>query len=139
MFVAGFRSPDTIFVLSYAIVLLNTDLHNANNAKRKSNCRFRRMRKEEFVRNLRGVDAGADLDEEMLNGIYDRIRANEFRPGSDHVTQVCRSTHSTCSERVKKENFHGESAENLLEKTLYTDTTKTFRHLQQYFLVCLIG
>ena len=28
MFVAGFRSPDTIFVLAYAVVLLNTDLHS---------------------------------------------------------------------------------------------------------------
>ena len=60
MFVAGFRSPDTIFVLSYAIVLLNTDLHSR---AVKSN---RRMRKEDFVRNLKGVDAGADLDQEML-------------------------------------------------------------------------
>ena len=25
---------------------------------------------------------------EMLHGVYDRIRQNEFRPGSDHVTQV---------------------------------------------------
>ena len=40
------------------------------------------------MRNLRKIDAGADLDEEMLHGIYDRLKANEFRPGSDHVTQV---------------------------------------------------
>ena len=25
---------------------------------------------------------------EMLLGVYDRIRQSEFRPGSDHVTQV---------------------------------------------------
>ncbi len=83
MFVAGFRSPDTIFVLSYAVVLLNTDLHTR--AVRRD---ARRMRREDFVRNLRGVDAGADPDREMLEGIYDRIRKNEFRPGSDHVSQV---------------------------------------------------
>ena len=82
MFVAGFRSPDTIFVLAYAVVLLNTDLHSR--AVKAS----RRMKREDFVRNLRGIDAGADLDEEMLHGIYDRLKANEFRPGSDHVTQV---------------------------------------------------
>jgi IQ motif/SEC7 domain-containing protein len=84
MFVAGFRSPDTIFVLSYAIVLLNTDLHSR--AVRNA----RRMKRDDFVRNLRGVDAGADLDREMLEGIYDRVRAAEFRPGSDHVTQVAK-------------------------------------------------
>ena len=48
----------------------------------------RRMKRDDFVRNLRGIDAGADLDEEMLHGIYDRLKANEFRPGSDHVSQV---------------------------------------------------
>ena len=82
MFVAGFRSPDTIFVLAYAVVLLNTDLHSR--AVKAS----RRMKREDFVRNLRGIDAGADLDEEMLHGIYDRLKANDFRPGSDHVSQV---------------------------------------------------
>ena len=49
---------------------------------------YRRMKRDDFVRNLRGIDAGADLDEEMLHGIYDRLKANEFRPGSDHVSQV---------------------------------------------------
>ena len=46
------------------------------------------MKREDFVRNLRGVDSGENLDQEMLCGIYDRIKANEFRPGTDHVTQV---------------------------------------------------
>jgi len=26
----------------------------------------------------------------MLVGIYERIKANEFKPGSDHVSQVIR-------------------------------------------------
>ena len=46
------------------------------------------MRREDFVRNLRGVDSGENLDQEMLCGIYDRIKATEFKPGTDHVTQV---------------------------------------------------
>ncbi len=79
----SFRSPDTIFVLAYAVVLLNTDLHT-----RAVKGRSRRMRREDFVRNLRGVDAGADPDREMLEGIYDRIKKQELRPGADHVTQV---------------------------------------------------
>ena len=28
------------------------------------------------------------LSREVLNGVYERIRNSEFRPGSDHVTQV---------------------------------------------------
>lgn len=46
------------------------------------------MKLEDFVRNLRGIDDGHDLDYDMLVGIYERIRNQEFRPGSDHVTQV---------------------------------------------------
>ena len=83
MFAHSFRSADTIFVLSYAIVLLNTDLHSKS-------VRSKRMKKEDFVRNLKGADLGADLDAEMLHGIYDRIKANELKAGVDHVSQVAR-------------------------------------------------
>lgn len=80
--VSRFRSAETVFILAFAIIMLNTDLHTPNMKPEK------RMKPEDFVRNLRGVDDGADIDLDMLLGIYDRIKANEFRPGSDHVTQV---------------------------------------------------
>lgn len=35
-----------------------------------------------------GVDDCHDVDRDMLVGIYERVKANEFKPGSDHVTQV---------------------------------------------------
>ena len=82
MFVSGFKTHDTIFVLSYAMVLLNTDLHN------KSNKPERKMKQEDFVRNLRGIDCGSDIDLEMVKGIFDRIKVQEFKQGSDHVSQV---------------------------------------------------
>ena len=82
MFVSSFKSPDTIFILSYAMVLLNTDLHN------KSIKPERKMKPEDFIRNLRGIDCGSDIDVEMVKGIYDRIKNCEFKQGSDHVTQV---------------------------------------------------
>jgi len=37
---------------------------------------------------LVGIDDCCDIDRDMLVGIYERIKANEFKPGSDHVTQV---------------------------------------------------
>ena len=43
---------------------------------------------EDFVRNLRGIDGGADVDRDTLEGIYERISKDPFKPGSDHVTQV---------------------------------------------------
>ncbi|XP_023711339.1 IQ motif and SEC7 domain-containing protein 1 isoform X4 [Cryptotermes secundus] len=80
--VAGFRSPDTVFVLAFAIIMLNTDLHTPNLKPE------RRMKLEDFIKNLRGIDDGADIDRDILVGIYERVKANEFKPGSDHVTQV---------------------------------------------------
>ena len=46
------------------------------------------MKVDDFIRNLRGIDGGSDPEPEMLVGIYERIKAQEFKPGSDHVTQV---------------------------------------------------
>ena len=50
------------------------------------------MKRDDFVRNLKGADQGADLDSEMLQGIYDRIKENELKAGPDHVSQVKSST-----------------------------------------------
>uniref|UniRef100_A0A182P9F9 SEC7 domain-containing protein n=1 Tax=Anopheles epiroticus TaxID=199890 RepID=A0A182P9F9_9DIPT len=80
--VARLRSHDTVFVLAFAIIMLNTDLHTPNLKPE------RRMRCDDFVKNLRGIDDCHDIDRDMLNGIYERVKANEFKPGSDHVTQV---------------------------------------------------
>jgi len=76
------NSADTIFILAFAIILLNTDLHTPSLKPEK------KMKPEDFVRNLRGIDGGADVDREVLMGVYERIRNTEFKPGSDHVTQV---------------------------------------------------
>jgi len=80
--VSQLNSVDTVFILAFAIILLNTDLHTPNLKPEK------RMKAEDFIRNLRGIDSGADPDPEMLNGVYERIKTQEFKPGSDHVTQV---------------------------------------------------
>ena len=79
------NSPDTIFILAFAIILLNTDLHTPNLKPEK------RMKVEDFIKNVRGIDDGADVDRELLVGTYERVRTQEFRPGSDHVTQASRS------------------------------------------------
>lgn len=62
--------------------MLNTDLHTPNLKPE------RRMTLNDFIKNLRGIDDCGDIDSDMLAGIYNRVKANEFKPGSDHVTQV---------------------------------------------------
>jgi len=80
--ISRLRSSDTIFVLAFAIIMLNTDLHTPNLKPE------RRMRVEDFIKNLRGIDDCHDIDRDMLVGIYERVKINEFKPGSDHMTQV---------------------------------------------------
>lgn len=47
-----FRNPDTIFILAFAIILLNTDMYSPSvKAERK-------MKLEDFIKNLRGEDHG---------------------------------------------------------------------------------
>ncbi|XP_064114351.1 IQ motif and SEC7 domain-containing protein 1-like isoform X11 [Macrobrachium nipponense] len=80
--VAKLRDPETIFVMAFAIIMLNTDLHTASMKQEK------RMKLEDFIKNLRGIDDGYDIEREMLEGMYQRIKSQEFRIGHDHVTQV---------------------------------------------------
>ena len=65
-----FPSADTAFVLSYAIIMLNTDAHNPNIKPEK------KMTKESFLRQNRGIAGGRDLPAEYLGAIYDRIVSN---------------------------------------------------------------
>ncbi|XP_060163257.1 IQ motif and SEC7 domain-containing protein 1 isoform X9 [Globicephala melas] len=80
--VRQFRNPDTIFILAFAIILLNTDMYSPNVKPE------RKMKLEDFVKNLRGVDDGEDIPREMLIGIYERIRKRELETNEDHVSQV---------------------------------------------------
>lgn len=73
-YVAGnpnaFANAETAYVLAYSVILLNTDLHSSKVAKR--------MTKDDFIRNNRGINDNADLPPEYLIGIYDEIAGNEI-------------------------------------------------------------
>lgn len=51
-----FSCPDTVYVLTFATIMLNTDLHNPNVPKE------RKMKLNEFIQNNRGIDNGEDVD-----------------------------------------------------------------------------
>ncbi|KAL3937958.1 MAG: hypothetical protein SGBAC_007040 [Bacillariaceae sp.] len=65
-----FPTPDVAFILAFSIIMLNTDLHNPAIKEE------RRMTKEGFVRNNRGICDGQDLPHELLHSIFDRIQSN---------------------------------------------------------------
>lgn len=70
---------DAGFVLTYAIIMLNTDLYNPNVKKSQ-----KRMTFEDFARNLRGCNADEDFDPDYLQDIYDAINSNEIILPEEH-------------------------------------------------------
>ncbi|KAI9376339.1 hypothetical protein BJX61DRAFT_538871 [Aspergillus egyptiacus] len=69
---------DSLFVLIYAIIMLNTELYNPNMKNQKP------MSCEDFSRNLRGVNAGQNFAPEFLQEIYDSIKQNEIILPDEH-------------------------------------------------------
>ncbi|KAI0047968.1 hypothetical protein FA95DRAFT_1540484 [Auriscalpium vulgare] len=60
--------------------MLNTDLHNPQVRKR--------MTIEDYQRNLRGVNDGADFSPEYLQALYDSIRKREIVMPEEHTGQL---------------------------------------------------
>jgi len=69
----GYATEDTVYILSFSIMLLNTDLHNRNLPQKE------KMRLEDFVRNNRGINGGQDLPRKLLTGLYHSIKRHEMR------------------------------------------------------------
>ncbi|XP_048377591.1 cytohesin-2-like isoform X3 [Stegostoma tigrinum] len=70
-----FQSTDTCYVLSFAIIMLNTSLHNPN-VKEKPTL-------ERFITMNRGINNGGDLPQELLRNLYDSIRNEPFKIPED--------------------------------------------------------
>jgi brefeldin A-inhibited guanine nucleotide-exchange protein len=74
-----FANADTAYVLGYSVILLNTDLHNPQIK--------RRMTKDDFIKNNRGINDNGDLPNELLEEIYDEIQKNEIKMKDEPVPQ----------------------------------------------------
>ena len=66
------KSQDSLVGLSFAVMLLNTDLHT------KSVKDERKMTVADFIRNLESVD---NFDQKLLKSIYKSIKKQEFKEG----------------------------------------------------------
>ncbi|CAO2820443.1 unnamed protein product [Amaranthus hypochondriacus] len=76
-----FANKDAALLLSYSLILLNTDQHNAQ-VKRK-------MTEEDFIRNNRRINGGNDLPRELLSGLYHSICENEIRISPEQGSGPC--------------------------------------------------
>jgi len=66
-----FSNRDTVYILSFAIIMLNTALHNKN-VKVK-------ITVEQFIAQNKGIDSGKDLQKGMLEAIYRNIHEQPFK------------------------------------------------------------
>jgi len=70
-----FVNTDTCYVLSFAIIMLNTSLHNPS-VKDKPTV-------ERFIQMNRGINDGGNLPEELLTNLYDNIKKEPFKIPED--------------------------------------------------------
>ena len=70
-----FQDQDTVFLLSFAIIMLNTDLHKSAEQSLRRKRQHRRMTKAEFLNNLKGVCQSDPSTQDYLANIYDSIEA----------------------------------------------------------------
>ncbi|KAK3944820.1 ARF guanine-nucleotide exchange factor 2 [Diplogelasinospora grovesii] len=73
----GVADKDACFILTYAIIMLNTDQHNPN-------FKQARMAYADFAKNLKGVNGGQDFAPEYIQDIYDAIKSNEIILPEEH-------------------------------------------------------
>ncbi|TVU07913.1 hypothetical protein EJB05_41290, partial [Eragrostis curvula] len=66
-----FVNRDAALVLSYSVIMLNTDQHNIRVKKK--------MTEEDFIRNNRRINGGNDLPREFLSELYYSICRNEIK------------------------------------------------------------
>uniref|UniRef100_A0A6G1SMV3 Cytohesin-1 n=1 Tax=Aceria tosichella TaxID=561515 RepID=A0A6G1SMV3_9ACAR len=66
-----FDDTDTCFVLSFAIIMLNTSLHNPS-VREKPNL-------EKFISLNRSINNGKDLPRELLESLYESIKQEPFK------------------------------------------------------------
>jgi hypothetical protein len=71
-----FESDDAPLVLAYAVLMLNTDLHNAAITSK--------ITEDQFIHNLRGCNKGNDISREFLADIFQRIAKNEIKMKDDN-------------------------------------------------------
>lgn len=75
--IGPFKSQDSVYILSFSVIMLNTDAHNP--AIKKQN----KMTKKQFIANNSGINDGENFPEKFLSDLYDKIVTYEIKMESD--------------------------------------------------------
>jgi len=68
-----FRNSSSAFIVSFALVMLNTDIHDPRLRTNSSSRARKAMTLQEFINNLRQVDDGHDFPKPFLTALYQSI------------------------------------------------------------------
>ncbi|KAI9144741.1 hypothetical protein BKA69DRAFT_732408 [Paraphysoderma sedebokerense] len=100
-----FEAADTAYVLSFSVIMLNTDLHS----KQVKN----KMDKPGFIKNNRGINNNKDLPEEFLGAIFDDIAKNEIVMEEEQLNQLSKLglSQSELDDEQKRELYKRETAQ----------------------------
>lgn len=108
-----FASADMAFILAFSTIMLQTNLHNPAIRDDK------RMTKEQFIKQNKGISADGELSDELLMEIYDRIAAQPISiKDEDKGSKKKEDHHQTTfvmfqatTEKRKKDAFNNERKE----------------------------
>ncbi|XP_073067259.1 ARF guanine-nucleotide exchange factor GNOM-like [Primulina eburnea] len=89
-------NKDAALLLSYSIIMLNTDQHNIQVKKK--------MNEEDFIRNNRHINGGKDLPREFLSELYCAICKNEILTTPEQGTGFAEMTPSRWIDLMHKSN-----------------------------------
>ncbi|KAJ3227008.1 GDP/GTP exchange factor for ARF [Clydaea vesicula] len=106
------KTQDATFILSYSVIMLNTDQHNPQVR--------RRMTLEEFRKNNGGVNDGENFDPEYMKTIYQEIKENEIIMPEEHEGDL--GFNYAWRELLKKSSTVGrmiETKSNILSKDIF--------------------
>lgn len=73
----AFSHPDNAFVLAFAMIMLNTDIHDKR-LKMGKNASRKPMSVEAFISNLRGANSNGNFKRRFLVDMYNCIKSNEI-------------------------------------------------------------
>ncbi|ODV63134.1 Arf family guanine nucleotide exchange factor SEC7, partial [Ascoidea rubescens DSM 1968] len=124
-----FANAVTPYILSYSVILLNTDMYNLQVKVKMNN--------QDFIKNNSGIDDGKDLPVEFLNNIYNDIAKNEIKLVSEHQEALFKNNDRSLPQINTFSSLFGnkEAAENesynLITKEISTKTEKLFKNLDK--------
>ena len=103
-----YATADCVYLLSFSLIMLNTDLHSVK-VKHK-------MSVEDFVKNNRGINAEGDVPKDVLEALYQTIKENPISLREDDDARIKLEASGARAPKKKLELFMRET-QSILEKS----------------------